>query len=496
MAHSGVVIIGAGVGGLTLALLLRHRGITAEVLEQSTELKEVGAAIALGANGVRVLRHLGLGGTLAALSTEPSCLIHRDGRDGRAVATTPDARWYHGTFGAPFGGLHRVALQQLLAGALGPDHVHLGSRVTGLDEDGTVRCASGAEYRAGVVVGADGVHSVVRDWVVQGAGRDQPVYSGTSGFRGLVPAELVPHLPDPGALQFWMGPGAHLLHYPISGGRIINFLAVIDGPARWTAPGWMEQAPPGAHLRPFAGWHPAVTEMLSAVPQSPRWGLFARRPLNRWHRGHVVLLGDAAHAMLPHHGQGANQSIEDAAVLADELAGSTDIAAALRRYQGRRRVRTRQVQLASWAASAALHLPDGPGTRERDAWLAGAAHRLAWIHGYDVLGGGGMSEVEASRVAGGGGMAEVDVRPVTGGGGISEHDSAVRGGGGMAEVDVRPVTGGGGISEHDRAVRGGGGMAEQDSAVRGGGGIQAAERAGLSAPLSAVPLGAGLASIR
>ena len=130
--------------------------------------------------------------------------------------------------------------------------------------------------------------------------------------------------------------------------------------------------------------------MLAAVPQSPRWGLFARRPLTRWSRGPVVLLGDAAHAMLPHHGQGANQSIEDAAVLATELAkASLDdavaVQAALHRYAGRRRVRTRQVQLMSWAASAALHLPDGPGTQRRNAWLAGVPGQLAWIHGYDAL---------------------------------------------------------------------------------------------------------------
>jgi salicylate hydroxylase len=387
MAHSGVVIIGAGVGGLTLALLLRQRGITAEVLEQAAELKEVGAAVSLAANGVRVLRHLGLGDSLAAVSTEPSCLIHRDGRDGRPAATTPGARWYRDTFGAPFYGLHRMALQQLMADAFGLDHLHLGCRVTGLDGNGTVHCASGATFSADVVIGADGVHSVVRDWVVQHpeAGADQPVYSGTSGFRGLVPVEQVPSLPDPGALQFWMGPGAHLLHYPISGGQIINFLAVIDGPSRWTAPAWMEQAPPGAHLEPFAGWHPAVAEMLTAVPQSPRWGLFARRPLTRWSRGPVVLLGDAAHAMLPHYGQGANQSIEDAAVLASELTSADDISAALRRYEARRRVRTRQVQLVSWAASAALHLPDGPGAGARDAWLAGLPGRVAWIHGYDAL---------------------------------------------------------------------------------------------------------------
>jgi salicylate hydroxylase len=227
------------------------------------------------------------------------------------------------------------------------------------------------------------VHSAVRSWV---AGASvEPLYSGTSGFRGLVPAERLPSLPDPGALMFWVGPGAHLLHYPIEHGRLINFLAVVEGPARWTAPAWMEAAAPGAHLEAFAGWHPAVTEMLTAVPQSPRWGLFTLPPLRRWSRGPVVLLGDAAHAMLPHQGQGANQAIEDAAVLAAELEGATDIPAALRRYADRRRARTRQVQAASWAASAALHLPDGPAARSRDTYLAQLPEHLAWIHGHDVL---------------------------------------------------------------------------------------------------------------
>jgi salicylate hydroxylase len=380
-----VVIIGAGVGGLTLALLLRRRGIVAEVLEQSRELREVGAGVGLAANATRVLGHLGLGEGLARVSTEPTGLIHRDGHTGRQIAATPGPGWYRDAFGAPWFGLHRAALQSLLADALGSDHLHRGCRAEALEEiDGglRVRCSPGTAFDAGVVVGADGVHSLVREWVTGG---DEPVYSGTSGFRGLVPVERLPRLPDPGALQFWMGPGAHLLHYPISGGSLINFLAVIDEPARWTAPAWMADAEPGALLNAFAGWHPAVTEIVGAVPQSPRWGLFARRPLVRWSRGPAVLIGDAAHAMLPHHGQGAGQTIEDAAVLADELDGAGDIPAALHRYAARRRVRTRQVQLVSWAASTALHLPAGPGARRRDAYLAGVPQHLAWIHGYDAL---------------------------------------------------------------------------------------------------------------
>ncbi len=160
-----VVIVGAGVGGLTLALLLRQRGILAEVLEQSAELREAGAAVSLAANATRVLHGLGLGGALAQVSTEPTALIHRDGRDGRRIAVSPGPQWYRETFGAPFSSLHRAALQRLLAEAFGPEHLHLGCRAEALEERGQrirVSCSSGAVFEGGVVVGADGVHSLVR----------------------------------------------------------------------------------------------------------------------------------------------------------------------------------------------------------------------------------------------------------------------------------------------------------------------------------------------
>ena len=385
-----VVVIGAGVGGLTLALLLRQRGIEADILERSTGLSEVGAAVALSANGTRVLRHLGLDEQLAAASLEPAAVIHRDGRDGRVIAVTKDPGWYRDRFGASFYSVARTALQRLLADAFGAERLHLGSPVETLREQPggvQVRCASGAVFDADVVVGADGVHSTIRDWVT--GDRAVPVYSGASGFRGLVPAGDVPLLPDPDAAQVWMGPGAHVVSYPVpvNGVRMINFLAVADEPAQWTASAWTRDAEPGAHLTAFAGWHPALLSLLDAVPQSPRWALFAAKPLRRWSRGRVTLLGDAAHAMLPHYGQGANQSIEDAAVLATELTRATgvDPADALRQYERRRLARTRKLQLLSWNASAELHLPDGPAAGRRNRRLPGLVERMAWIHDYDAL---------------------------------------------------------------------------------------------------------------
>jgi salicylate hydroxylase len=292
----------------------------------------------------------------------------------------PVGAWYEQRFGAPFWGIHRAHLQRGLAQGWGTDGLHLGKALVDLRVEGDVNVlgfADGSVVTAGLVVGADGIRSRVRTWVTD----TEPVYSGTSGFRGLVPRSAIPDFPDPDAVQFWMGPDAHLLHYAV--GDAINFLAVVEGPERWDAEGSVGPAADGELVAAFRDWHPAVRQMVAAVPQSPRWGLFALPPLHRWSRGRVVLLGDAAHAMLPHHGQGANQTLEDAAVLADCLRDDADVPAALAEYERRRRCRTRQVQRSSWVTSALLHLPDGADAASRDARLRDLVDDFSWIHAYD-----------------------------------------------------------------------------------------------------------------
>jgi salicylate hydroxylase len=265
--------------------------------------------------------------------------------------------------------------------------LHLGCRVVGLAEEPdaiTIELADGGMVSADVLVGADGARSAVRRWVT---GDDDIVYSGTSGFRGLVPVDRLPALPDPRALQFWVGPGAHVVHYPVgASGDVVNFLAVVEGPPQWTDEKWLVPVRDGEHLAAFRGWHPVVTDMIDAVPHTVRWGLFAVSSLRDWSRGRAVLLGDAAHAMLPHHGQGANQTIEDAVVLAGCLAEANpvDLGGALRRYQLLRRARTRKVHTVSWAKNEMLHLPDGSDASCRDQRLADIPGAVAWIHGYDV----------------------------------------------------------------------------------------------------------------
>ncbi|MBK0869510.1 FAD-dependent monooxygenase [Saccharopolyspora sp. HNM0986] len=380
-----MAIVGGGIGGLTLAMALRGRGIRAEVHEQAPELREVGAAVALSANGTKLLRRLGVGDQLAECSAEPTELIYRHWQDGRRLAAHPAGKDYERRFGAPFYGIHRADLQRVLAGACGPQQVRLGSRITeltpGADKVG-LTFADGSTSEADLVVGADGVHSQVRSLVTT---EDPAVYSGTSGFRGLIPVSEMPQLPDPGAIQYWTGPGAHVLHYPIGDGSVVNFLAVVDAPHEWTSPTWTMATSRAEIAEFFAGWHPGVVEMVTATTLHQRWALFGQEPLGRWSRGRITLLGDAAHAMLPHHGQGANQTIEDAIALADLLAGHTDRTAALAAYERVRRARTRNVQRSSWVASELLHLPDGPRREARDRALnSELPAMLSWIHSHDA----------------------------------------------------------------------------------------------------------------
>src|SRR5690242_20662240 len=230
MVHTDIAVIGAGIGGLTLGLALRRRGIDVQIYEQAPELGEVGAAVALAANGTRILQELGLGDDLAAVSVVPSELIYRGWNDATRVATHLVGDWYTERFGAPFWGIHRANLQRGLATAWGTANLHLGKTLVALRDrgDGTeLTFADGSTVTAGLVVGADGIRSRVRRWITD----VEPVYSGTSGFRGLVPRSAIPDFPDPDAVQFWMGPDAHLLHYAV--GDTINFLAVLEGPGKW-----------------------------------------------------------------------------------------------------------------------------------------------------------------------------------------------------------------------------------------------------------------------
>lgn len=382
-----VAIIGAGIGGLSLGIALQERGVQAQVFEQAFELGEIGAAVALSANSLREFSRLGLLDQLAAGSTIPTALIVRGWQNEIPIAVHPvrEDSWYHQRFGAPYFGIHRADLQKVLADAFGTNNLNLGYRVVNI-VDGVdsvrVEFANGDSTHVDLVVGADGVNSSVRRWVT---GAEQTIFSGTTGFRGVVPIEELPSLPDPQAIQLWMGPDAHVVHYPIGGdGGAVNFLAVLRGPSTWQHPKKVVEVDAELPVSSFRGWHPAICEMIKAAASPLTWALFAVRPLLRWHRGRIVIIGDAAHGMLPHHGQGANVSIEDAFALAALLTATDDPLAALPRFQTLRRARTRAIQRSSWVTGSLFHVPEGPMTTARDRKMKTMPQDFAWIHGYDV----------------------------------------------------------------------------------------------------------------
>jgi len=385
-----IAIIGAGIGGLTLALALREHGIDAQLYEQTDELREVGAAVALSANATRFYERMGLRAAFDAVCAEIPALIYRDGRSGEVIGQHRGEPSYRQQFGGSYWGVHRADLQAVLSNAVGLERINLSHRLTDLVQHPdrvSLSFANGRHIDADLVIGADGARSITRRWML---GYDDALYSGCSGFRGVVPAGRMDRLPDPEALQYWIGPQGHLLHYPIGDEGDQNFLLVERHPSPWPSRDWVTPASEGEQLRLFKDWHPAVVQMITAVPISQRWGLFHRPPLGRWSKGRVTLVGDAAHALVPHHGQGANQSIEDAVVLAAQLAkaGPGRWREAQEAYERLRRGRTRKVQYASISTADVLHLPDGPEAQARNARLRARdslLHHLDWIHDFDAL---------------------------------------------------------------------------------------------------------------
>ncbi|MCE0767381.1 FAD-dependent oxidoreductase [Pseudonocardia kujensis] len=390
MKQLKVAIVGAGISGLTAAVALHQRGQDVVVFEQADELVEIGAGLSVFANGLRVLERLGVADAVyGAERSEPAEVVIRHWKTGDHIASQDLGRssCYRREFGHPYLGVMRSHVQRALTNALPPDAIRLGHCLVGFNQDrGGVELtwANGTATRADVLVAADGARSFVREALFG----DTTHYSGTSGFRGVVAANDVPSLATPQNGQYWVGPDAHLLHFPVDAANSrVCFLAVTESPRQW--PGgksWRVPCTNSEALEPFQDWHPAVTEMVGAVEHTERWGLFSIGPLARWGCGRVILLGDSAHGMLPHYGQGANQDIEDAYVLADILAhaqSESDLEAALSTYEAARKAKATRVQEASWVASTCLHVCDEEAP-SRNARLAAVFRAARWMHSNDT----------------------------------------------------------------------------------------------------------------
>ena len=341
VSKPNVVIVGGGIGGLFAAIALIAHGIRVSVYEQAPALGEIGAGVFLTPNSMRQLQRVGLEPAAEKWGARVGPGSHYFRHDGAPIAPVQvsDSSGWNATFG-----MHRADLVEFLAKALPANVVHTGHRCTGFEQVGDVArvsFANGAVVEGDVVVASDGIHSELRQYV---APPSRPVFSGSVAYRGLVAHELVPQWPTD-IWQMWLGKSKHFLAFPVRAGTIINYVGFVPADEEmkesWSAPG-----DPDILRQEFAGWDPRIESLLKHVQTTFRWALYDREPLPTWTKGRLTLLGDAAHPMLPHLGQGANQSIEDGMALATILAMADrkTAPAALVAYERLRRERVAQVQ--------------------------------------------------------------------------------------------------------------------------------------------------------
>jgi salicylate hydroxylase len=386
-----VLIAGAGIGGLTAALALLRAGIDVDVYEQAQALREVGAGVQLAANGTRVLYDLGVGDALKALSCEAQGKEIRLWNTGETWKLFDLGPKSIERYGFPYFTVYRPDLLDVLAAAVRsvkPDAIHLGARCRAFSQDDdsvTLMLESGATVRGDALVGADGVHSRVRQGLF---GADRPEFTGNMAWRGIVAMDRLPAHMARRVGSNWVGPGGHIVHYPLRGGAVMNFVGVLER-ADWRIESWSARGTSDELARDFGGWHDDIQALIRGIEAPYKWALMVRAPLDRWSVGRVTLLGDAAHSMLPFLAQGAVMAIEDACVLARCLA-QIDAVEALQRYEAARRGRTRRAVEGSAANLHRFHnraLADPAAARdfvERE-WADGRiAERYEWLFTYDA----------------------------------------------------------------------------------------------------------------
>nr|WP_249139015.1 FAD-dependent monooxygenase [Actibacterium sp. MT2.3-13A] len=384
MTGRDITVLGGGIAGLTAAIALARRGACVTVFEQAEAIGEVGAGLQISPNGAAVLCALGMGEALARLGQRAAAVSLRDFAAGREVVRLD----LSGAAG-PYYFVHRADLVGMLADAARAEGVKLRllQRIASVRVGAggaSLTTAQGAVVNARLLIGADGLHSVVRGAL---NGADQPFFTGQVAWRALVPAagDVAPEA------RVYMGPGRHLVCYPLRGGKLINLVAVQER-ENWADEGWHHPDDPANLRAAFAGFGAEVQALLARVEEVYLWGLFRHPVAPVWHRGAAAILGDAAHPTLPFLAQGANMALEDAWVLASTLAAHDSTEAALAAYQAARQERCARIVEAASRNARNYHLSFPP--------LRAAAHaalrlggrlapdrmlgRFAWLYGHDV----------------------------------------------------------------------------------------------------------------
>jgi salicylate hydroxylase/6-hydroxynicotinate 3-monooxygenase len=363
-----LAIVGAGMGGLSAAATLRRIGIDAQVYEQASRFTRIGAGIQMLPNSMKVLRGIGVEGALRAFAFAPRSHLNRAWDTGEVGVELPMPE---SRYGAPYLCMHRGDLHAALTAVVPADSVHVGKKLIGLEQRaGQVRLAfaDGTDAYADAVIGADGLHSAVRELLF---GPDTPRFSGRVAYRAVFPASLLGGLDLGGSRTKWWGTDRHIVIYYTTATRDeVYFVTSVPEPAQWLTPeSWSAKGDVGELRAAFEGFHADVRGVLEACPDCHKWAVLDRDPLPAWSDGPVTLLGDACHPMTPYMAQGAATAMEDAAVLARSLEAAGDIPAAFELYAAHRKPRTSRIQAISsantWMSSATNTDPD-------------------WLYGYDA----------------------------------------------------------------------------------------------------------------
>lgn len=364
-----IAVVGAGMGGLAVAATLRQAGFDVDVYEQASRFGRIGAGIQMMPNSMKVLRGIGVEDRLRQVAFAPYSHLNRDAYTGELLRELPMPE---SLYGAPYLCMHRADLHDALASAVPAETIHLGKKLTGLDQAGgvvTLRFEDGSTAQADAVVGADGVHSVVRDIIV---GPDAPIHKGRIAYRAVFPAKLMGGFDIGPSRTKWWGRDRHIvIYYTTMAKSELYFVTSVPEPAEWlTQESWSAKGDVKELRAAYADFHQDVRNVLNACPDCHKWAILEREPLPRWSDGRVALLGDSAHPMTPYMAQGAATSIEDAAILARCLKAveGDDVESAFKRYEAHRKPRTSVVQAISSA----------------NTWMQGGDQDTSWLYGYDA----------------------------------------------------------------------------------------------------------------
>ena len=384
-----ILIAGAGLGGLSAASCLMKAGHQVEIHEQAPQLGEVGAGIQVSANAMHVLRHLGLEERIRAIGVSPGAYVFRLHDTGEVIQRFSLSAEHEAMHGAPYTQLHRADLHELLAAKareLDPNVVRLNHKVTGFTEsaDGVeLRFADGSSARGDILIGADGLKSVMR---AQMFGAAPATYTGDAAWRVVVPADRLPKGLIEQVMTLFLGPEGHVVCYYLRGGTLVNFVGCVETDDV-SEESWTVKLPWDVLKAQYRGWHPILHAIIDAADkdQCYRWSMFNRPPIHDWSTKRVTLLGDSAHPTLPYLAQGAAMSIEDGAVLTRSLGMTDSIAEALQIYQRNRVDRTAKIVLQSSANRELFHLPTQAEMRARFSKRDEGDDRNRWLYSYNPL---------------------------------------------------------------------------------------------------------------